>query len=240
MQRTPVLLAQGTPYFWPWTSGLGDTAGVHAHATRPWFATCGVTDASVTGPPFPASDRSAEEALQYQHIEIGKGALMNEKLQQGDRFPSITLRLVGGDTIGIPDGITSRYLVLLFYRGHWCPYCQRQLAAFEARRPELEDLDAKIIAVSVDTEEQAKEVKAKGISFDIAYGATKEDAVAIGAWWEPQRSYIQPAEFMIGRGGVVLGSMYASGPVGRMGADEVIRAITNRERRRKEDENPAH
>ena len=47
-------------------------------------------------------------------------------------------------------------------------------------------------------------------------------------------------EFLLGRGGVVLGSIYASGPVGRMGADEAIRQITNRERRRQQQEQAAH
>ena len=51
---------------------------------------------------------------------------------------------------------------------------------------------------------------------------------------------IQPAEFVLGRGSVVLGSMYASGPVGRMGADEVVRLITTRERRRREQEAGTH
>ena len=50
-----------------------------------------------------------------------------------------------------------------------------------------------------------------------------------GVWWEGERGFIQPAEFLLGRGGVVLGSMYASGPVGRMGADEAVRLITTRE-----------
>ena len=45
--------------------------------------------------------------------------------------------------------------------------------------------------------------------------------------------YIQPSEFLLGRGGVVLGSIYASGPVGRMGAEEAVRLITNRENRRR-------
>ena len=44
---------------------------------------------------------------------------MGEKLQQGDRFPSLTLRLVDGGTIRIPAEMPSRYVVLLFYRGHW-------------------------------------------------------------------------------------------------------------------------
>ena len=71
----------------------------------------------------------------------------------------------------------------------------------------------------------------------MAYGATKEDGAAIGAWWSDDRDgYIQPAEFLLGRGGTVLGAMYASGPVGRMGADEAVRAINRRETMRKEQE----
>ncbi len=97
-------------------------------------------------------------------------------------------------------------------------------------------MEASIYAVSVDSLEQAKEVVGKGLSFTVAYGATKADGETIGAWWSEERGgYIQPAEFLLGRGGVVLGSMYASGPVGRMGADEAIRQITNRENRRREE-----
>ena len=41
------------------------------------------------------------------------------KLQQGDRLPSITLKLIGGDTLTLPEQMSSRYLALLFYRAHW-------------------------------------------------------------------------------------------------------------------------
>ena len=44
---------------------------------------------------------------------------MGEKLQQGDRFPSLTLNLVDGRTLRIPDEMPGRYVALLFYRGHW-------------------------------------------------------------------------------------------------------------------------
>jgi len=95
--------------------------------------------------------------------------------------------------------------------------------------------------VSVDSKEQAREVKDKGLTFPVAYGATQEDGATIGAWWSEDRGgYIQPAEFLLGRGGVVLGAMYASGPVGRMGPDEAIRLITNRENRRRAEEGEAH
>ena len=112
----------------------------------------------------------------------------------------------------------------------------RQLAAFEQAKADLEHLGCTVLAASVDTQEQAlKVVKSTGLTFPVAYGCGKEDADTIGAWWgnhPPDGEHMQPAEFLLGRGGTVLGSMYASGPVGRMGVDEVMRSITSRERAR--------
>ena len=114
------------------------------------------------------------------------------------------------------------------------------MAEWEANKAALEELGTTIIAVSVDNQEHAQEVKDKGLSFPVAYGATKEDGDLIGAWWSEDRGgYIQPSEFLLGRGGVVLGVMYASGPVGRMGADEAIRLINRRENIRREEEGEA-
>ena len=48
-----------------------------------------------------------------------QGATMAEKLNAGDAFPSLTLDLVGGGTLTVPDGLDSKYKVILFYRGHW-------------------------------------------------------------------------------------------------------------------------
>lgn len=110
----------------------------------------------------------------------------------------------------------------------------RQLATYEAKKAELEALGATIFAASVDAMEQAQEVVRRGLTFPVAYGTTREESEVFGAWWDGERGFIQPAEFLLGRGGVVLGSMYASGPVGRMGADEAVRLITTRERRRRE------
>lgn len=109
----------------------------------------------------------------------------------------------------------------------------RQLAAFEKGKAELEKLGCTILAASADTEEQARKViQTAGLTYPVACCCTKEDAEVIGAWWgqhPPDGGHTQPAEFLLGRGGTVLGSLYASGPIGRMGVDEAIRSITRRE-----------
>jgi len=42
-----------------------------------------------------------------------------EKLDAGASFPGMTLAKVLGDEIALPDDISSRYEIVLFYRGHW-------------------------------------------------------------------------------------------------------------------------
>jgi peroxiredoxin len=41
------------------------------------------------------------------------------KLNPGDLFPNITLKLVGGKTLSLPGDLESPMTVVLFYRGHW-------------------------------------------------------------------------------------------------------------------------
>ena len=76
-----------------------------------------------------------------------------------------------------------------------------------------------------------------GLTFPVCYGVTREESEHFGAWWgEARGGFIQPSEFLLGPEGVVLDSLYASGPVGRMSVDETLRFITNREWRRLEQE----
>ena len=102
------------------------------------------------------------------------------------------------------------------------------------KRLELEQLGCTIYAISANTLDQAQNMAGEGVTFPIAYGCTRADAEAIGAWWGDHPTggeHIQPTEFILRQGGLVLGSMYASGPVGRISADDGVSLITNRERR---------
>ena len=44
---------------------------------------------------------------------------MADKLRSGDPLPAVTLNLVGGSSVILPDEIQSDFAVVLFYRGHW-------------------------------------------------------------------------------------------------------------------------
>jgi len=72
-----------------------------------------------------------------------------------------------------------------------------------------------VLAASTDPRDKAQEVAA-GLPFPVAYGVTREQADALGAWWEERRGIIQPSEFVLDAQGKVRSSTYSSGPIGRI------------------------
>ena len=102
------------------------------------------------------------------------------------------------------------------------------MVGFEKSKAELEGLNAKIVAASVDPIDKANEVAAE-VSFPVAYGVTRANADALGSFWEDRRSIVQPSEFIVDPDGKVLFSSYSDGPLGRLDPADVIRWINYRE-----------
>jgi peroxiredoxin len=106
------------------------------------------------------------------------------------------------------------------------------LAGFEKARPELDKVGAKVVAASVDPLDKARETAAE-LGYPLGYGATREDADRIGAWWEDRRGIIQPSQFVLGGDGKVIASTYSSGPIGRIEPGDVFTLIEFREKQAK-------
>ncbi len=97
---------------------------------------------------------------------------------------------------------------------------------WEAHESALEAIDARVVvAGSVDGARHAGEVAA-GVSFPIAHGVTREQGRAVGALWEGDREFVQPAEFILLGDGTVRASSYAAGPLGRLDAADAIKLIS--------------
>ncbi|PMZ18201.1 alkyl hydroperoxide reductase, partial [Pseudomonas sp. FW306-02-F08-AA] len=69
-------------------------------------------------------------------------------LHAGDRAPVFALPDPDGKLVSSQDLLTSGPLVLTFYRGAWCPFCNLDLQALEEVRPDIEARGALLLAVS--------------------------------------------------------------------------------------------
>jgi peroxiredoxin len=72
-------------------------------------------------------------------------------LKAGGQAPDFVLPDPEGNMISLNDLLATGPLVLTFYRGVWCPYCNLELAALERARPEIEKRGATLVAVSQQT-----------------------------------------------------------------------------------------
>jgi hypothetical protein len=63
---------------------------------------------------------------------------------------------------------------------------------------------------------------AQDLEIPIAYGVTRDQGDAMGAWWEARRDHIQPSEFVLSQSGKVMFSTYSNSPVGRMDPEETL------------------
>jgi len=113
------------------------------------------------------------------------------------------------------------------------------LASYQANLDELTALEATVVAVSVEDLASTKEmVEKNGLTFPVAYDLREAQVAAYHPLPNEDHHgrYLQPMEFLVLRNGTIFGSMYASGPVGRMGVEEVLNSIKSREHRRLESE----
>ena len=144
-------------------------------------------------------------------------------LNPGDHFPSITITPVDGDPVDLPEALAGHFAVILFYRGSWCPYCNAQLRAFQRATDKLNDLDVKVVALSVDDEATTRELIAKhDLTFPVGHSA---DAAAIheatGAFVNPDPVYLQSTGFVLDPTGNVIVSVYSSGQIGRLVPEDI-------------------
>ncbi|MGF9566712.1 peroxiredoxin-like family protein [Neorhizobium sp. JUb45] len=72
-------------------------------------------------------------------------------LEAGDTAPEFTLQDADGNTVSSRSLLSQGPLVVTFYRGAWCPYCNFDLQALEHVRPEIEARGARLVAVSPQT-----------------------------------------------------------------------------------------
>ncbi len=148
-------------------------------------------------------------------------------LHPGDRFPTLTVALFGGETLSLPDAMAGGFGVVLFYRGAWCPYCNAQLRAFQRASDSLAEVGAKVVALSVDDEATTGELVAKhGLTFPIGHSAdAKAISAATGAFVDPELGFLQSTGFVLNPDGQVVVSVYSSGAIGRLVPDDVVGLI---------------
>lgn len=90
------------------------------------------------------------------------------KLQVGEKAPDFSLTNAKDKTVRLSELLKKRKVVLTFYRGSWCPYCNLQLSHYQKSLDVIHDLGAELVAISPQTPDESLNVKEKNeLNFEV-------------------------------------------------------------------------
>lgn len=89
----------------------------------------------------------AHNLLQAFIAEQQNSGLANG-LPVGGKAKDFVLKDALGREVSLYEELSKGPVVLTFYRGGWCPYCNRQLRAYQEILPDIQALGGRLIAVS--------------------------------------------------------------------------------------------
>ena len=177
-------------------------------------------------PPYNVSPSVVETMHRATAELIASGAARLAK-NVGDKAPSFTLKDLDGNVVSSDELLKKGPLVVSFYRGVWCPYCNMELQALEAAKPEFDKLGASLVAISPQTppnsrksvrqnklsfpilsDEKGKVGAAFGLRFNLPdylvelYKGLKNDLPSFND--DPSWTLPMPARYLIGQDGTIL------------------------------------
>lgn len=120
-------------------------------------------------------DPARVQMMQTATEELRATGIEHSALQVGARAPDLTLP----DALGAPVQLSALWaqgpLVVVFYRGGWCPYCNLELRAWQQQIEELHRLGIRLVAISPQTPDNSLSTAEKN---KLAFPVLSDSALA--------------------------------------------------------------
>ncbi len=175
-------------------------------------------------------------------------AAVGTALRRGAVAPDFALPGAAGETVRLSEQLARGPVVLVFYRGAWCPYCNTQLRDYQLAMDSIRAAGATLLAISPQTPDSSLTIRERqSLTFPVLsdvgnrvsrdYGlvfqvdeATRERYLAVGidlaasngvdTWELPV-----PAVYVIGRDGTIRTSFIEADYTQRASTDAILEAL---------------
>ena len=113
--------------------------------------------------------------------ELRKSGIIDKALKKGDKYIDFTLPNINGEKVSLSKKLKDGPIILTFYRGGWCPYCNIQLKAYQERIEDFKKAGGQLIAISPESIESANStVKKNELQFEILTDNQNKEARKYG------------------------------------------------------------
>lgn len=93
-------------------------------------------------------DPAKADAYQRGIDTLAESGILEDAVQKGDKAPDFTLMDVTGEKFTLSELLTKGPVVLVWYRGGWCPYCNVHLRTLQKSLDAFAETGAQLVAIS--------------------------------------------------------------------------------------------
>ncbi len=142
-------------------------------------------------PPYNVSP-SVIETMHRATAELIASGAAQKALKAGDPAPAFTLNDHEGHPVSSAELLRQGPLVVTFYRGVWCPYCNMELQALQAAQPDIRAAGAHLMAISPQLAANSrKSVRQNALTFPILSDPHNDMAAQFGLRFKLQDDLIE-------------------------------------------------
>lgn len=95
----------------------------------------------------------------------------------GKRFPDFILQNTNDETVALQELLKNGKVIVAFFRGSWCPYCNLELKALQDNLKQITDRNATLVAISPQTSDHSEALR-NNHDLDFELLTDKDNAVA--------------------------------------------------------------
>lgn len=96
------------------------------------------------------------------HInDIISDSILHKAIQKGEKAPDFTLTNAEGENVSLYSQLEKGPVVLIWYRGGWCPYCNLTLHALQEELPNIISAGGNLIALTPELPDNSLDTKEK-------------------------------------------------------------------------------
>ncbi|BDS08015.1 peroxiredoxin [Oceaniferula spumae] len=106
---------------------------------------------------------SAEKIAEYNKgiKSVVESGMLKKALKKGDTAPDFTLKNAVGKEVTLSNLLKDGPVVMTWYRGSWCPYCNIALQSYQQNLPKIKAAGAQFIALTPELPDHSLPTKEK-------------------------------------------------------------------------------
>lgn len=111
---------------------------------------------------------------------------ISKAIKVGEKFPSFKLSDATGKEVALSDLLAAKSGVLIsFYRGSWCPYCNLELRALQKHLADFEEKGVTLVAITPELPDSSLTTAEKNeLKFPVLSDVGSKLAKEIGIYWQ--------------------------------------------------------